>query len=137
MEYPPYVRLVEQWVARRLGDERQCRISSNDAVKVIIVDMERLGLEGVQVGSRREEVLRMCISFAVLTEEGLLTEVPWASDGGGTVPRTLKAFWSMTCAKGGTAVGGRLRNPRPNEGISWRKAKAPTARATTTTLIAP
>jgi hypothetical protein len=59
----------------------------------------------------------MCLSLAISTQGYLLTEVPWASDGGGTDPRTLKAFWSMTCAEGGTTCGGRVKNPKSNEGI--------------------
>jgi hypothetical protein len=67
----------------------------------------------------------------------LLTEVPWASDGGGTVPRTLNAFWLITCANAGTAGGERAAKPRPNKEMSFRYATTPTTMAMTTTLIAP
>lgn len=47
----PYNRFVKDWVRVRGRDQSQRRVWPNDIVKLVVVDVERLGSEGLLSGA--------------------------------------------------------------------------------------
>jgi hypothetical protein len=67
---------VEEGVSRSLGDQSERGIATDDGVKVVVVDVERLGDQGRLVVSRGDEELQSVSRYKIV--RGGLTEEPFA-----------------------------------------------------------
>lgn len=103
--YIPNRRLVEQGVCLRVVEQCQRRVRTDDVQEFFVVDVEGpskqsfLGCPGVELlGADRDLVSILFGRSRMMLAIGTHTVCPLASDGEGTVPRTLKLAWSTTWA---------------------------------------
>lgn len=89
---------MEQRVASSTRDNRQCRIGADDIVESLVVDMEWLCGGILLTQARGQENLHShhqpSIGSDVSSFRPCLTTVRFDTEGGGTVCKLLKLFWS-------------------------------------------